>query len=739
MAIPNLKKNNQIKKIDYHIALIGNPNSGKSTVFNALSGARQKTGNYPGVTVEKKTAQFSLESNIINLTDLPGTYGLKAIAKDEQVVSNFLMGRLDGVKKPNLLLVILDATAIKRNLYLFSQAAELHLPLAVVLTMNDLVSEKGIKVDVKKLSEELDCDIFIFDRISKQNKIDLQKFVLQQVQKLSPYSHNLVTYNKEYLSFLEKIKQEFLTTTTVQKSIPLSNYEVQNILHFPDDPLIKQLEKIKPKSYFANLRKKAKEMGFWSLSALTKNRYAWAQKVFNISVSSSSQKVESRTSKIDRVLVHRFFGLIIFASVMFLVFQSIYTWSTPLMDGIEFLFGQLQNITSNLFPSMSLNSFITDGIIGGVGSVIIFLPQIIILFFLIALLEDSGYMSRAAFLMDKLLSWTGLSGRSFVPLLSSFACAIPGIMSARSIEDEKSRITTILISPLMSCSARLPVYVLLISAFIEPRYGIAIATLSFFLMHLLGVVIAMPLALFFNRGLFKSKTSVFSMEMPLYRKPSLRNVYLRTLIAAKSFIKKAGTTIFILSMIIWVLTYFPRSEEIKQNITKKYSMQIKHAKNNKTQLERLRYQKEHDLTGAYLENSYLGSFGKAVQPLFAPLGFDWKLTVGILGAFPAREVIISTLGIIYNVGSQASEESKPLKQKLLNEKNPNGTPIYTTSVVLSLLVFFALCAQCMSTLATIKKELNSYKWPVFVFVYLTSLAYIMALIVYQGGLALGLG
>jgi ferrous iron transport protein B len=472
-------------------------------------------------------------------------------------------------------------------------------------------------------------------------------------------------------------------------------------------------------------------------------RYGWAQNVVD-QVERREETGPSLTDRLDGFLIHRFFGLIIFAGIMFLVFQSIYTWAVPFMDLIDFLFVSLSAGVGSLFEDMPvLQSLIADGVIAGVGSVVIFLPQIIILFLFVAVLEDSGYLARTAFLMDKLVSWTGLNGRAFIPMLSGFACAIPAIMATRVMPDPKARMATILVTPLTSCSARLPVYLLLISTFIEPRFGAGWAAFCLFAMHALGLVLALPIAWLLNRKVLKSRPLPFVLEMPSYKMPKAGNVLYRAGQAGGSFLRQAGTIIFACSILIWALSYFPRSPSIEEPIEAEYAVKIAalgqedlSPEELAERMERLDEEKSSAIAGAYLEHSYLGRAGKAVQPVFAPLGFDWKISVGVLGAFPAREVIISTLGIVYSLG-EVDETSTGLKDRLKTETNEKGEPVFTPLVAVTLMVFFALCSQCMSTLATVRRELNSWKWTAFLFFYMTLLAYLGGLIIYQGGRLLG--
>ena len=434
-------------------------------------------------------------------------------------------------------------------------------------------------------------------------------------------------------------------------------------------------------------------------------------------------KKRSTSESIDQLLLHRFWGLGVFIGMMYVVFQSVYSWAGPFMDLIEGLTGKLQDVAGGVLETTPmLQSLVVDGVIGGVGAFVVFLPQILILFLFIALLEESGYMARAAFLMDKLFQWCGLNGKSFVPLLSSYACAIPGIMAARTINDPKARMITILIAPLMSCSARLPVYLLLIGAFVEPRYGPGVAGATLFAMHFVGALFAAPLAWLLNKTLNKGKRpEPFLMELPPYRVPRVKSILWRMYESGKDFVIRAGTIIFAMTVIIWALLYFPRPAEVEEQVAAQYA----------SASEEVIAQ---EVGAAYLEQSYMGRFGKFMQPIFAPAGYDWKITVGVLASFPAREVIISTLGITYALGGEVDEESGDLReafQKAQWERGPReGEPVFNLAVALSLMVFFALCMQCGATVAVIAKELN-WTWAIASFFGLTAIAWVAAVVTYQ--------
>jgi ferrous iron transport protein B len=571
------------------------------------------------------------------------------------------------------MLFVADASQLSRALPLFAALAAKKIPMAVALTMTDVLAMERIDLDVDQLEKALGVPILSVCT-HRKGEVDRLRSSLGELIQTNGF-------------IVPDLHQEGLSQPTVAGS---------------------------------------------------QARHTWTQGVLEKVEKRESKASLSWSQRIDQILLHRFWGLLIFVGAMYLMFQAIYTWAVPFMDLIDAAFGALAGIADTQLASMPmLRSLVSDGLIAGVGSVVIFLPQILILFLFVAVMEDSGYLARVAFLMDKLLSWTGLSGRAFVPMLSGFACAIPAIMATRVMPDPKARLATILITPLMSCSARLPVYLLLISAFIEPQYGAGWAAFALFAMHGLGLLIALPLAWVFNRHLLKSQGLPFVMEMPRYHRPKLGNVLLRSWKAGQTFLVTAGTIIFALSIVIWALSYFPRSEQIAAAVEATYEPQIAAAADEETRTA-LQEEMAVAIDSAYLEHSYLGQFGHAIQPVFAPLGFDWRISVGILSAFPAREVIVSTLGILYTVG-EADEESPGLKNAMSNATHADGRPVFNPLVAIVLMIFFALCSQCMSTLATIKRELNSWGWVWFVFFYMTALAYLLSLAVYQIGMAVGFG
>lgn len=637
------------------VAVAGNPNTGKSTLFNALTGLSQQTGNYPGVTVERRQGRCGT----FTVVDLPGTYSLTAASLDEKVVVDALLGRLDGQPKPDVVLCVVDASNLRRNLYLVSQIAETGLPIVIALNMIDEAEAKGVKIDVPLLRERLGVPV-VPTIGSKGVGIEALKAALKEPGRFSP-----VPWPPEVTS-------------------PAFEY-------------------------------------FQSADGEAVARYAHLEALTKGVVSAGDPARRHDGYAADRILTHRVWGLLIFASIMFGIFASIYWAAQPLMNLIDAGTAALSAKVSGWLEGRDmLQSLAADGVIAGVGGVVIFLPQILILFFFVAVLEDTGYMARAAFLMDKVFAWTGLNGKSFVPMLSSFACAVPGLMATRTIEDPKARLSTILISPLMSCSARLPVYTLMIGAFIAPRHGALVAGATMFAMYALGVVLALLIAALVNRFLLKLKPIPFVLEMPPYRKPTGRTVFRRMYVSGREFVVRAGTVIFAFSIVIWALSYFPRPEAVRAETVAKLPAGLA-----EEEVERA-------VNSAYLEQSYMGRLGKAVQPVFAPAGFDWKITVAVLAAFPAREVVVSTLGIIYAVESE--DDDTLLREKLAAATWPDGKPVFTGAVALAVMVFFALCLQCGSTVAVMAREAG-WKWAGFAFAYMTGLAWAGAVATYQIGRA----
>lgn len=725
-----------------HVALLGNPNTGKSTLFNRLTGIHQRVGNYPGVTVEKKLGTVGINGKPVTFIDLPGTYSLAAESADEKVVLDVLNGLVEGIPKPDIAVCVVDATNVKRNLFLASQVAESGIPMVIALNMTDEAKKQGFWVDAAKLSLHTGVPVVNMVASKSQGLRDLKA----AIENVSKNKQKMVTveWPNTVHDATQILKDELNSFATTQ----VTDLELRRML-FDEDTILTDRFNCSEDIFNTALEKARGHMVGAELhpsSAEAVLQYAHIDTLIDGVIEKVSESKRTITQKVDFFLTNRFLGLIFFLLIMFVVFQSIYTWAGPAMDLIESLTGLVAEPVAGLLEATpTLQSLVVDGIIAGIGSVVVFLPQILILFFFISLLEDSGYMARAAFLMDKLFSWCGLNGRCFVPMLSSYACAIPGIIGTRTIADPKARIATIFVAPLMSCSARLPVYVLLISAFIEPYYGPTVAALTMLAMHLVGLMIALPIAFIVNRIILKTKAQPFVMEMPPYRRPQLRDVIWRMWHRGKSFLKDAGTIIFAMSIIIWAMLYFPHGEHVAQETTKSFITQVASDQNITkeqviAQLEaedsELADRLDRRISAAYVEQSIMGRIGKTVQPIFAPAGYDWKITVGILSSFPAREVIIATLGIIYELGDEVDEESDSLKDSLKastwQHGERKGEPVFTPLTAIGLMVFFALCAQCGATIAVAAREATT-KLAIIMFFYMTILAWIGAVAVYQIG------
>lgn len=703
------------------IALIGNPNTGKTSLFNMLTGLHQHVGNYAGVTVEKKTGTWTLPDGAkVNLIDLPGTYNLNAASLDERVAVDVLAGHSSDAAPPDLVIVVVDVENLRRNLYLASQASELGVPMVVALNCWDVAERKGLQIDSKLLEQRLGVPVVPTVARTRRGTGALAEAVTEALQKkpmlVRPRWPEAVT------DALADLRRELVE----ERGETLREGELQRLLFDKRSALKERLKT--PAAEREPILKAAREKlhlgGYQPDAAESLLRYRFLNPLLNdILERQAAMKKRSASESIDQLLLHRVWGLLVFVGMMYVVFQSVYTWAGPLMDLIEGGVGWLGDFAGGfLTATPTLQSLVVDGVIGGVGAFLVFLPQILVLFFFIALLEETGYMARAAFLMDKLFSWSGLNGKSFVPLLSSFACAIPGILATRTISDPKARCITILIAPLMSCSARLPVYLLLIGAFIEPEYGAAVAGLTLFAMHFIGVLLAGPCAWVLHRSLPRSIVSQpFVMELPHYRVPQLSRIGHRLYESGSEFIIRAGTVICAMTIVIWALLYFPRPPQLADHIEPNLPVA----------------EQEHRLNAAYLEQSYMGRFGRAVQPIFAPAGYDWKITVGVLASFPAREIIISTLGITYALGGEVDDSSDDLRSALTKaqwESGPRaGTPVFNLPVALSIMVFFALCMQCGATVAVIAKELH-WTWAMGSFFGLTALAWIAAVLTYQIGM-----
>jgi ferrous iron transport protein B len=700
------------------VAIVGNPNAGKTTLFNALTGSHQKVGNYPGVTVEKVSGTLRLGSTTAEITDVPGLYSLVPVSEDERVAVGVIEGRGPD-RLPDLLVCVIDATNLERNLYLFAQVAETGIPTVVALTMVDRLEREGQQLDLAKLAGLIGVDVVPIVGHKDRGIDDLKEAIERNLQTLYPPRFEL-DMPGVLESSVAALRERF-----ARVGADFTKAEIRRELLQPTDEMGAYLRNFpEMEEAFEQARSEVGNEGY-AANIDVETRYRWAGMVQKAVIQKPTEQIAKRslTDRIDAVLTHRVFGFAIFVGLMYLVFQSIYSFATPLMDGIDAGFGWLKGVVGpRLEGTPVLQSLVVDGIISGVGGMLVFLPQILILFFFISVLEGTGYLARAAFLMDRLLGWCGLNGRAFIPLLSSFACAIPGIMAARVMPDPKSRLATILVAPLMSCSARLPVYLLIIGAFVEPKFGPFWAGFALFAMHFLGLLVAIPIVWILNRKMLKGRRLPFLLELPPYQWPKWRDVGLAMYFRGRVFVKTAGTIIVFMSILIWAASYFPRLSPGQEQA-------IAAAAPAETAQKQVAEEQ--------LANSFLGRFGKSIEPVFLPAGFDWRITTAILSAFPARETVVPSLGIIFSLGGDVDEASTDLRSSLSSATWPDGRPLFTPWTAVGLMVFFSLCAQCMATLATVKRETNSWKWPVFMFVYMTLLAYVGAVFVHQLGVWFG--
>lgn len=729
------------------VALVGNPNTGKSTLFNALSGANQRVGNYPGVTVEKKLGYATWHDVKFTLIDLPGTYSLAPRSPDEMVTVDVLLGRRTDTTRADVVLCIVDASNIDRNFYLLSQLLELGLPTVVALNMTDMAERNGMKLNVPLLSERLGAEVVPIQANRGAGVEELRAALVRAVDR--PVPARTSPMPKAVCDEVERLQAE-LQQAWHSDAPPVPRYLAERLLLDTSgylEPLLADGHLDAMRTSIAESRERLKAAGCQVPAIEAVGRYGWISQVVSGAVQRPAQRVTNWTDTLDRILTHRVYGLVAFVLMMFIIFQAVFQGATPLMDLIEAGIGGVGEFIAVKMPEGALRSLIVDGLIAGVGGVLVFLPQIMILFFFIGVLEDCGYMARSAYLMDKLMVRVGLSGKSFIPLLSSFACAIPGIMATRVIENRRDRITTILVTPLMSCSARLPVYTLLIAAFIPQRNWlgglVGLPALVMMSMYLLGMIAAVAVAIVLKKTLLKGPTPPFVLELPAYKWPSAKTVLFRMAERGWAFVQGAGTMILAVSIIVWAALYFPHPESLAEPFrAQKAAIEAKLPQANEAQQAELEAQLaaiDIELASTYKRQSILGRVGHWVEPVVRPLGWDWRLGCAALASFPAREVVVATLGIIYSVGEDVDVGDEADRGRLveaLHSAKWDGSdrPVFNIPVALSVMVFFSLCAQCASTLMVIRRETNSWGWPSLTFVYMTVLAYVAALVTYQVGM-----
>jgi ferrous iron transport protein B len=689
------------KRSDASIAVVGTPNCGKSTLFNRLTGLKQRIGNYPGVTVERHVGYLRYEDKTTELVDLPGTHSLSAHSFEEKIAVDVIFGRMEGTQSPDGVLAVLDATNLYQGLFLVQQLIELELPTVVALTMTDAAEKSGIQVDTAELGAMLGVPVYPVVATTGAG-IDKLRSALAAIKGLTPPRHvhiwpeltnaadSLAAGAREHLSHteLERLLIDGLTD---------SNREIIDKL---SDEAVGQIESLR-KEVFGDVP---------PIAADARVRYAWVRDVMEKVLKAAPTHVSWRTRITD------FFnrpvpGTIGLFVVMAVVFQAVFAWATPLMDMIDTATVALSTSVFESLGDSAFASLIADGVIAGVGSVVIFLPQILILFVFIILLEDSGYLARAAYLMDRAMRSVGLSGQSIIPMISSFACAVPGIMATRVIPNRRDRIATILAAPFMTCSARLPVYALLIAAFVPAsKVGfLNLQGLVLFGLYLFGIVMGILTALVMRKTTLRGPKPPFALMLPEFRRPNLQTVMIQLLGRAKVFLKRAGTVIFAVAVVIWALAYFPRAEDMPAGLD------------------------ENTAAAVQMEQSWLGRAGKVVEPVFEPLGWDWRVSSAVIASFPAREVVVAVLGTVYAVGGEADEST--LSTRLKSATRADGTPLFTLPMVIGLLIFYACCLQCVATLAIIRRETNTWRWPAFAWVYMTTIGYLGALAAFQLGSA----
>src|SRR3954453_8648790 len=723
------------------VALVGNPNTGKSTLFTALAGVRQRVGNYPGVTVEKKTGTMHHAGQGFELIDLPGTYSLAPRSPDEMVTVDVLLGRHDGAYPPDAILCIVDASNLERNLYLVSQVLSLGLPTVVALNMIDLARDRQIEIDVEILSKRIGVPVVV---VQANHRIGVK----QLKASLADVSHaHIAERENPFPAAFQQQAADFGTWINSNSTGSLPQFLVERLLLDGDGYLENQLLNGQANEGLRRLRAARESLataGFPVPAAEAMARYEWVGRVLDGVCRRPHEHQLTASDRIDAVLTHKIWGPLIFIAPMALLFSSIFVLAVPAMDLIDSGKDALRDAVNNAMLPGALRSLVVDGIISGVGAVVIFLPQILILFFFIAVLEDCGYMARAAFLMDRLMAGVGLSGKSFIPLLSSYACAVPGIMATRVIENRRDRLATILIAPLMSCSARLPVYVIFIGAFVPAQYYLGgllgLQGLVLFAMYAVGTIVAIGIAWLLKKTLLRGETPPFVMELPTYKIPSARIVGLRMAERGWAFLARAGTVIFAVTIVVWALSYYPRSYD---RVAAEIANRRASIQNDAAVVQDFDQPENVAALEASLHQrySFLGQAGQWIEPAVRPLGWDWRIGCAAIASFPAREVVMGVLGVIYQLGGDVDVHSEDVQHQLQAQLraarwDDTGKPVYNLPVALSIMVFFALCAQCAATLAVIRRETNSWRWPAFTFAYMTILAYVGALISYQVGIRL---
>ena len=691
------------------VALVGNPNTGKTSLFNQLTGLNQKVGNYPGITVEKKTGISKLDKNTsATIVDLPGTYSINPNTLDENIVLRTLLDK-NHVDYPDVIVVVADIENIKRNLLIFSQIKDLQIPTILAINMSDQLKKKGISIDIETLKKALKTEVILISARKNIGIDSLKKAILNcNFLNTKPLA---VISDRIDADFFRKIKEKFPDQHLYQSWLNITQAENLNILKGDEKKAVQEFRKDGEK--LKALQHKETILRYKQINDILKKSYK-----------RDISKGTDLRSKLDKILTHKYYGYIIFGLILFVIFQSVFDLATVPMDFIDEAFAKLSNWTKGVMPSGKFTDLITEGVIPGIGGIVIFIPQIAILFLFVAILEETGYMSRVVFLMDKIMRKYGMSGKSVVPLISGTACAIPAIMAARNINGWKERLITILVTPFTTCSARLPVYAIIIALIIPQKRFLGIFSLqglTLLTLYIIGFASALFSGYLLHKFLKVKSSSFFVIEMPNYKLPSLKNTFITVLEKTKEFVFGAGKIILAISIILWFLASngpsdfknaeeILKSESVNQNIdSDEYKQQLASYK---------------------LEHSYIGIMGKSIEPIIKPLGYDWKIGIALISSFAAREVFVGTLATIYSVGNN-DENNTTIKQRMAAEINPEtGGKQFNFPSGMSLLVFYAFAMQCMGTLAIVKRETNSWKWPLLQLFGMGILAYIAAFITY---------
>ncbi len=718
------------------LAIVGNPNSGKTTIFNQLTGLRQKVGNYPGVTVEKKIGEcYSQHGKKLRLIDLPGAYSLNARSPDEAVLRDVLLGRQADTPRPDRVVFIADAANLERNLYLLTQVLELGLPTILVLNMMDIATAKEWRIDLKKISEELGVPVVPMQATTGTGFLELKSAISREDIPLPRWQS--APLPDDIRATLQTTRAELLLTGAVHDKTTL----LEPLYLLSDhDPLHASIKD----AYLGQIQRGRDALNAthpgWE-DQLVADRYAKIESLTSEVLQRPEQELPTITQKLDAFLLHPVLGGLTMLAFLGFLFYLIFAVAEIPMGLIDETFGAMGTWVTGIMPAGDLRDLIVQGAIAGVGGVVIFLPQILILFFFIGIMEDTGYMARVAFILDRLMSVVGLNGKAFLPFLSSYACAIPGVMATRTIDSPKDRLITILIAPLASCTARIPVYVLLISVFMPDTVSTWVKAGIMVGLYALGTLGAFFFAWVLNKGIMRGKNAPMILEMPTYKMPALKSILLLVWQRAKAFLVRAGTIIFGISILIWAASTYPKNHDISAQVTtvEERIAELEPQAENEAVAPQLEAAKAElaSLNSQHLAQSFAGRAGHFIEPVIKPLGYDWKIGIGLIGSFAAREVFVNTMSVVYAVQAQDDEDITPVRDRIREEKRADGSAVYTPLVCISLLVFYVFAMQCVSTMAIVKRETGSWGWMWFQLGFMTGTAYLLSLVIFQVGSALG--